>query len=151
MFLHSIAELLPVLSELRRQRKSIVLAPGCFDLLHAGHVALLREARLQGDFVIVTTNTDASISRAKGPDRPIVSLPDRVAMLASCRYVDAVIAYDEETPTELCRIIRPAVMVKGGQYSGESLPGAEYCGRVHLARMLESRSTSIIVQTARVS
>lgn len=149
MYLHSIEELLPVLADLRKRSQSIVIVPGCFDLLHAGHVGLLRESRLQGDFVIVATNTDESIRRAKGENRPIVRLPDRVTMLQACRYVDAVIAYDEETPEDLCRIIRPDVMVKGGQYAGADLPGAEFCGRVHLGRMLESRSTTSLVQTAK--
>lgn len=147
--MHTLEELLPIIRELKRTARSIVIAPGCFDLLHAGHVALLREARLQGDYLIVATNTDESIRRAKGPGRPVVPLRDRVAMLEAVRWVDGVIVYDTDTPTDLCRIIRPDVMVKGGQYAGSALPGLEFCGRVYLSRMLPERSTSHLVEVVR--
>lgn len=149
MILHSIEELIPVLRDWRARAKSIAFAPGCFDLLHAGHVAMLREARRHADVLIVATNTDESIRRAKGPTRPLVPLADRVAMLAALRSVDAVISYEADTPEQLCRIIRPDVMVKGGQYAGAELPGAEFCGRIWLAEMLPARSTSQLVLAAR--
>lgn len=142
MILYSTELLYQVVAELRRQARTIVFTPGCFDMLHAGHVALLRDSRRQGDFLIVATNTDESIRRAKGAERPIVPLSDRLAMLDACRYVDAVISYDEDTPEELCRIIRPNVMTKGLQYSGAYLPGEKFCGRVHLCPMLPQRSTT---------
>lgn len=136
------------LAGLRLAGHTIALCPGCFDMLHAGHVRLFQEARKRADFVIAATNTDASIQRTKGSTRPIVPLVDRVAMLEACRYVDAVIWYETDTPADLCKVIRPDLMVKGDQYSGESLPGSEFCGGVYLVPMLAARSTSLLVAEA---
>lgn len=147
MILRSPEEVIAMVREWRARAKSIAFAPGCFDLIHAGHVSMLRLARRQADVLIVATNTDESIRRAKGPTRPLVPLADRMEMLAALRCVDAVISYDSDTPTDLCRIIRPEVMVKGSQYAGAELPGAEFCGRVWLAPMLPQRSTSQLVST----
>lgn len=133
-------------AELHSRGRVIVFAPGCFDLLHVGHVEMLRWARRQGDFLIAATNTDDSIARAKGPKRPIVPLEDRMAMLDALRCVDAVVSYSEDTPTRLCMELRPDVMVKGGEYSEQVIPGSGYCDRVVFSPMVAGVSTTAITR-----
>ena len=126
---------------------TVVVANGCFDCLHAGHIALLEFAREQGDRLIVLVNSDESVRRLKGPGRPIWPFDQRMAVLQACRYVDEVIRFDEDTPEEMLRILKPDVLVKGGDYNGRDIPGSGYCGRVLFAPLLEGISTSRIVST----
>lgn len=137
-----------VLERMRYRGQLVAICPGCFDVLHAGHAELLRQARTQADLVVVATNTDESIKRTKGPHRPIVPLQQRLVMLDAMRYVAAVISYEEDTPENLCRIMRPDVMVKGEQYFGTDVPGSEFCRRTMFVRMTPGVSTSAIVQQA---
>lgn len=123
----------------------VAICPGCFDLLHAGHVKLFREARRHAEIVIAATNTDASIRRAKGETRPVVPLQDRMAMLDALAMIDDVICYDEDTPENLCRILQPDVMVKGEQYFGTAVPGAEYCKSTVFVDMHPNASTTSII------
>ncbi|MFW6198320.1 MAG: adenylyltransferase/cytidyltransferase family protein [Acidobacteriota bacterium] len=114
-------------AELRRRQRSgerVVFTNGCFDLLHPGHVALLRGARERGDCLVVGVNDDDSIRRAKGPGRPIVPLAERLEVLAAIRWVDYVIPFPETTPAELLRALRPDVRVKGADWSRERLEQA---------------------------
>lgn len=148
MILYNEEILKMICSELHSRGRVIVFAPGCFDLLHVGHVEMLRWARRQGDFLVAATNTDDSIARAKGPNRPIVPLEDRMVMLDALRCVDAVISYDADTPNRLCMLLRPDVMVKGGEYAEEIIPGASYCGRTLFAPMVAGVSTTRITAKA---
>lgn len=106
--------LLPKLAEYRTRLQRIVATNGCFDLLHAGHVATLEAARRLGDLLIVAVNSDASVTRLKGPTRPIVPEDERAYMLASLVCVDYVVLFDEDTPHRVLEAIRPHVLVKGG-------------------------------------
>jgi D-beta-D-heptose 7-phosphate kinase/D-beta-D-heptose 1-phosphate adenosyltransferase len=103
----------------------LIATGGCFDLLHAGHVSLLRQARALGDALIVCVNSDDSVRRLKGPGRPVVAERDRVEILRALGCVDAVVVFTEDTPSVLIEHLRPDVWVKGGDYSGLELPEAE--------------------------
>ncbi|MGK8489676.1 D-glycero-beta-D-manno-heptose 1-phosphate adenylyltransferase [Nocardia asiatica] len=130
----------------------LVATGGCFDLLHPGHVALLRQARAMGDALVVCLNSDASVRRLKGPRRPIVTAEDRARLLTALASVDAVVEFDESTPSALLDRLRPDVWVKGGDYSGAHLPEAEvvrgYGGEIALVPMVPGYSTSQLVAAA---
>ena len=134
----------------------VVATGGCFDLLHAGHVATLRAARALGDCLIVCLNSDESVRRLKGPQRPIVPADDRARVLEALACVDAVAIFDEDTPERLLGRLRPDVWAKGGDYAGEALPEAEairqWGGQAVVLPYVEGRSTSGLVrEMARLS
>lgn len=128
----------------------VVATGGCFDLLHAGHVSVLQAARRLGGCLIVLLNSDASVRRLKGPDRPLVSEADRAAVVGALECVDAVAIFDEATPEAALRRLRPDVFAKGGDYAWLELPErgvvAEWDGEVVLLPYLEGRSTSRLVE-----
>src|SRR3954469_1711932 len=128
---------------------------GCFDILHAGHVSLLAAARAECDRLVVALNTDPGVRRLKGPERPVNSLADRSAVIAAVESVDAVISFDEETPIELIRRLRPDILVKGGDYTVEGVVGADLVqaagGRVVLVELIEGRSTTRLIEAVRTT
>jgi D-beta-D-heptose 7-phosphate kinase/D-beta-D-heptose 1-phosphate adenosyltransferase len=131
----------------RSLKQRIVFTNGCFDLLHLGHVQYLREAKTQGDLLVVGLNTDASVRRQnKGPERPINDEWTRAEMLAALEPVDYVCLFDEETPAEIIAAVRPDVLVKGADYRPDQVVGADfvqsYGGRLHLAAMAPGYSTT---------
>ncbi len=134
----------------RMQGKRIVLTNGCFDVLHAGHVSLLDRAKALGDVLIVATNTDEQIRAFKGPNRPVNSLAQRAAVLGGLASVDAVVVFEEETPVELIKAIKPDVLVKGDEYTIEQIPGASfiqsYGGRVERLPMIEGYSSTTTLE-----
>ncbi|MEP6851598.1 MAG: D-glycero-beta-D-manno-heptose 1-phosphate adenylyltransferase [bacterium] len=142
-----------VLARVRARGGRVVATGGCFDLLHAGHVATLEAARALGDCLVVCLNSDASIRRLKGPGRPLQNQADRVRLLAALRYVDAVTVFDEDVPNEVLRRVRPDLWVKGGDYTGAELPEAtvlaEWSGEVVTLPYLAGRSTTSLVDQAR--
>jgi rfaE bifunctional protein nucleotidyltransferase chain/domain len=109
----------------RSAGKVVVFTNGCFDLLHVGHIRCLQQARAKGDLLVVGVNTDASVRKLKGPDRPINPESDRAERLAALQCVDYVTLFPEDTPIELITAIRPDIHVKGGDYAPEDLPEAE--------------------------
>jgi len=132
---------------------TVVATGGCFDLLHAGHVHCLRTARAAGDCLIVCLNSDASVRRLKGAGRPLNNEADRAAILESLSCVDAVVVFNEATPEETLRRLRPDVWVKGGDYAADDLPEAPlvrgWGGRVLTVPYLSGRSTTGLVRSAR--
>lgn len=130
--------------------QKIAFTNGCFDLIHPGHVALLAEARAQADRLVVGLNTDASVKRLKGANRPINSEMARAIVLASLRSVDAVVLFDEDTPLELLKALKPDVLVKGADYTLATVVGADlvqsYGGRVHLAKLVPEMSTTKTIE-----
>lgn len=130
----------------------LVASGGCFDLLHAGHVATLEAARALGDRLVVCVNSDASVARLKGPGRPLQPAADRVRILRALSCVDDVVVFDEETPEQVLRTLRPQLWVKGGDYSGVAVPEAavlaEWGGRVITVPFLAGRSTTRLAQLA---
>lgn len=119
-------ELLGRCRQFRADGKRLVFTNGCFDLLHRGHVDYLSRARTLGDILIVGVNSDASVRRLKGPDRPIVAQEDRAQVIASLRAVDIVTVFDEDTPLQLIQAILPDVLVKGGDYDSGADSGPGY-------------------------
>lgn len=143
------ARLLPLIAESERaQDKRIVFANGCFDLLHPGHRHLLREAKAKGDVLIVAVNSDTSVRALKGEGRPVNPLAHRLADLAELSCVDYLVSFDEETPLDLIRAVRPDVLVKGDEYRYRQIVGAEYAGREHLVPMLAGYSTTAKIEGA---
>ncbi|HEU0127873.1 MAG TPA: PfkB family carbohydrate kinase, partial [Pseudonocardiaceae bacterium] len=130
----------------------VVATGGCFDLLHAGHVATLRAARQLGDCLIVCLNSDDSVRRLKGPSRPLVPVEDRARVLEALECVDAVVIFDEDTPVQVLERLRPHVWAKGGDYAGASVPEASvlerWDGQAVVLPYLAGRSTSRIVDGA---
>jgi D-beta-D-heptose 7-phosphate kinase/D-beta-D-heptose 1-phosphate adenosyltransferase len=128
----------------------IAFTNGCFDLIHAGHIALLKEARAQADRLIVGLNTDLSVKRLKGEARPINAEIARAIVLASQRSVDLVVLFDDDTPLELLKALKPDVLVKGQDYTVSTVVGADlvqaYGGRVHLARLVPEMSTTKTIE-----
>ncbi|MCW2960925.1 MAG: cytidyltransferase [Thermoleophilia bacterium] len=137
----------------RTTGQRVVLTNGCFDLLHAGHVAYLASARQLGDLLVVALNTDAGVRRLKGPERPVNTFDDRAAVLAALESVDLVVAFDEPTPELVVRAVEPDIFAKGGDYTRETLPEAdaveELGGRVELIRFEPDRSTTATIQRIR--
>ena len=134
---------------LRREGKTVVFTNGCFDLLHAGHVAYLTWARAQGDALIVGLNDDDSVRRIKGESRPIVPFAQRAAVLLSLRMVDTVVPFGERTPEVLLDRIRPDVHVKSDQYREDELPERTvvlaHGGRIALAPHTACVSTTDLI------
>ena len=136
-------------SAVREAGGTVVATGGCFDVLHAGHVATLHAARALGDCLVVCLNSDASVRRAKGRDRPVNPAADRVAVLSALACVDAVEIFDEDTPEEILRRLRPDVWVKGGDYTVDQIPEASavasWGGRTVVLPYLPGRSTTRIL------
>ncbi len=128
--------------------KKVVFTNGCFDIIHAGHIHLLTAARSFGDILIAGLNTDASVSKLK-PGRPIQDEQSRALIMASLDFIDAVILFDEETPLELIKALQPDVIVKGGDYTPDTVVGREIVekngGRVEIVQLLDGFSTSAII------
>ena len=137
--------LIRTVSRLREEGKKIVFTNGCFDILHLGHVRYLERAKSFGDILIVGVNSDASVRRLKGEDRPVNPEFDRAYLLASLDSVDFVTVFDEDTPYELIRMVEPDILVKGGDYEGKEVVGSDIAGEVRLVDFVEGRSTTGII------
>ena len=131
---------------LKRSGKKAVFTNGCFDLIHAGHIASLEKARSLGDFLFLGLNSDASVRRLKGPSRPVSKAAERAVVLAALAAVDAVIVFSQDTPRELIKALRPDVLVKGADYRNAAVAGAEFAGRVALIPLVKGRSTTALLR-----
>lgn len=142
-------QLKQAIAEARRHGQRIVMTNGCFDILHAGHVHYLAQARQLGDRLIVAINSDASIQKLKGEQRPINPLAQRLQVLAALRVVDWVVSFTEETPERLITELLPDVLVKGGDYQPDAIAGAAAVkkagGTVQILDFIPSCSTSSII------
>lgn len=137
----------------KKQGKKIVFTNGCFDILHKGHVEYLQKARGMGDVLLIGLNSDESVKRLKGKNRPINNLEDRTAVLEALGCVDHVIPFEENTPINLIKIIKPNVYVKGGDYTRETLPETrtveKFGGEVEIIPLVQNRSTTSIIKKIR--
>jgi D-glycero-beta-D-manno-heptose 1-phosphate adenylyltransferase len=137
----------------RKLGKKIVFTNGCFDLLHVGHVRYLQEAKKLGDVLIVGINSDNSVKRLKGPERPIQNESDRAEILCSLHCVTHTILFKEDTPLELIKLIQPDVLVKGGDWPVEKIVGHDVVlnrgGQVKSLNFVEGRSTTALISKSR--
>jgi D-beta-D-heptose 7-phosphate kinase/D-beta-D-heptose 1-phosphate adenosyltransferase len=142
----SVAALGRLLRRRQAQGQRIVFTNGVFDLLHAGHLVLLQKARSLGDCLVVGMNSDASARRLKGLHRPLIAQRDRAALLSALACVDYVTIFDENTPSQLVRRLKPDVLVKGGDYALDQIVGRGLVKRVVRVPLVRGRSTTALVQ-----
>lgn len=150
----NINELRRIAAALHKDKKKIIFTNGCFDILHAGHASYLEKAKALGRVLIVGLNSDESVKRLKGKARPIFSQNDRARLLSSLACVDYVVIFNEDTPIKLIAVLRPDIIVKGADWKGKQVVGADlvksYGGKVKLTPLLKGRSTTdIIVRVSR--
>lgn len=142
-----------LVATLREVGQRVVFTNGVFDILHAGHVTYLEQARALGDTLVVGLNTDASVRRLKGPERPINTEADRACVLAALRAVDHVILFGDDTPIDVITALMPDVLVKGGDYTRDTIVGADVVeargGVVCTIPLVEGQSTTAIINRAR--
>jgi len=146
----SLKKIVEIRKELKREGKKVVFTNGCFDILHKGHVYLLKRAKKLGDVLIVGLNSDSSIKRIKGEKRPIFSTRDRAFVLSAIDVVDYIVIFNEDTPLKLIKAIEPDVLVKGADWDMKSIVGREIVeglgGRVVRIPVLKGFSTTSIIQ-----
>ena len=147
------APLLAERAEWRRQGRALVLTNGCFDLLHAGHVALLEEARAQGDVLLVAINSDESVRGLKGEGRPLLPQQERAELLLALEAVDRVVVFGEATPLAVVEALHPDVLVKGADWGPDDIVGSDVVrargGRVVRVALVPGRSTTAILERVR--
>ena len=147
--IYNITELTRECNIWRNMGKKIVFTNGCFDILHHGHLDLLAKAADMGNVLIVGLNTDASVQRLKGPERPITNENDRLFQVASLLVTSAVCLFDEDTPAELIAALKPDVLVKGGDYTIDTIVGADFVqnngGKVAVIPFVDGYSTTGII------
>ena len=140
-------------SDQRARRQRVVFTNGVFDILHPGHLRYLQQARALGDVLVVGLNSDASVRRTKGPDRPINSQDERAEMLGALDCVDAVVIFDEDTPADIIRAVQPDVLVKGADWAEDAIVGRDTVegrgGRVVRVPIEAGFSTTAIVEKVR--
>jgi len=149
----SLPEILKLVKVWKFQEKKIVFTNGCFDLLHLGHIDYLAQAAALGNKLIIGLNTDASVSRIKGPSRPITDQQSRAALIAALFFVDAVVLFDEPTPADLIAAIKPDILVKGADYTIDQIVGADTVlasgGEVKTIPLIDGYSTTAIEKKIR--
>ena len=147
------AKLAPVLKNLQNQGQKAVFTNGVFDLLHLGHVTYLQEARKRGDLLVVGLNSDASVRRIKGPLKPLLPLEERAEMLLALSCVDYTTFFEEDNPYNIIKILRPDVLVKGGDWAIDKIIGGDlvqsWGGKVLNIPVVEGRSTTNLIQMVR--
>jgi D-beta-D-heptose 7-phosphate kinase/D-beta-D-heptose 1-phosphate adenosyltransferase len=147
------AALQRLLAAAQKKKARTVFTNGCFDLLHKGHVTYLEQARKLGDLLIVAVNSDDSVKRLKGPERPINALADRIEVLAALEAVDFVTWFEEDTPESLIRLLKPRVLVKGGDWKVDQIVGSKdvlsWGGKVRSLPYVQGRSTTQMIEKAK--
>lgn len=145
-----VEQLVKQISKLKEAKRKIIFTNGCFDILHTGHIQYLNEAKMLGDYLIVAVNTDQSVKRLnKGENRPINGQYDRAMQLAALQMVDAVIFFEEDTPLDVIKKIRPDILVKGGDYKLEEIVGREYVDETRVLSLIEGYSTTRLIERIR--
>ena len=135
-----------IITRCKANGKRVVFTNGCFDILHVGHVKYLQIAKSFGDILIVGLNSDESVSRLKGPTRPVNIAEDRAYLLAALEAVDFVVPFTEDTPYDLIKMIEPDVLVKGGDYEGKAVVGTEFAGELKLVEFVDGKSTTKTIE-----
>ena len=140
-------EISSIVSELKNKDKKIIFTNGCFDILHIGHIKYLEIAKSYGDILILGLNSNDSVQRLKGENRPINSQESRAYILASLEVVDYVVIFEEDTPFDLIKLIKPDVLVKGGDYEGKEIVGQDIAKEVKLVKFVNEKSTTNIIKS----
>lgn len=139
-----------IVSRLKKERKTVVFTNGCFDILHAGHVTYLEEAKREGDVLIVALNSDSSVRRLKGKGRPVVNQKERSMVLAALDSVDFVTVFEEDDPAAIIKALGPDVIVKGADWRKGEIIGGDYVkkrgGRAATARLYKGLSTTFLIK-----
>ncbi len=152
--LKTLPQLKALIRKFKKQRKKIVFTNGCFDILHAGHVSYLTQAKRFGDILVLGLNSDASVRKIKGPSRPLNSEKDRAAVLAGLEAIDLIVIFNEPTPASLIRALEPDVLVKGSDWKLQDIAGAKEVilagGKVRRIPLVKGRSTSNILKRLEV-
>ncbi len=140
-------------ADLIRKKGRIVFTNGCFDLIHIGHISYLRRAKAIGDFLWIGINSDSSVRLIKGNNRPIIAELDRVEILSSFRFVDFITLFNDITPLELIKQIRPDILVKGGDYTEETVVGSNFVnyisGKTVILPFVKGKSSTLIIEKIR--
>lgn len=143
-------EIQRICETLRKENKKIVFTNGCFDIIHYGHVKYLSEAKKLGDVLIVGLNSDESVRRLKGANRPINPQNERAEVLDNLKPVDYVVVFEEDTPLELIKLVKPDILVKGGDYLPNNIVGSDYVisygGKVIVIPYVEGKSTTNLIE-----
>jgi D-glycero-beta-D-manno-heptose 1-phosphate adenylyltransferase len=146
----SLDDFLPIRAKIKNEKKKLVFTNGCFDLIHRGHIEYLTAARKLGDYLVIGLNSDKSVRKIKGPNRPIVSQEDRAFVLSALEAVDFVLIFDEPTPEEIIKKILPDVLVKGADWNEENIVGADVVkkngGEVVRINFVEGCSSTNIIE-----
>ena len=142
----SIDEITSLIKELKAKDKRIVFTNGCFDLLHAGHISYLETAKSFGDILILGLNSDRSVTTLKGEERPINIQADRAYILAALEVVDYVVIFDEDTPYELIKAIKPHILVKGADYKGKEVVGQDIADELKLVEFVDGKSSTQTIE-----
>ncbi len=146
-------ELKPLLNVLKFQDKKIVFSNGCFDILHRGHIEYLSKAASLGNCLVIGLNTDASVRRLKGENRPVQDEISRAQVMASLHFVDFVVLFDEDTPYELIKYVMPDMLVKGSDYKEDDIVGADIVktngGKVATIDLVDGYSTTSVIERAK--
>lgn len=149
MKIKTIKSLQQILAKLKNQGKKIVFTNGCFDILHIGHIRYLKKAKSFGDILVIGLNSDSSVKKLKGKNRPVFSQNERAEILSSLEFVDFVIIFNEDTPEKLISKIKPDIHVKGGDYKTDDLPEAEivkeYGGKIKIVKFIPGYSTTGLI------
>lgn len=146
-------KLLPLIQKLKTEGKRIIFTNGCFDILHSGHIDYLKKTKELGDILIIGINSDESVKKIKQQNRPINKLLDRMIVLDSIRYVDYVVPFNEETPENLIKIIKPDVLTKGGDWNKKDVVGSDfvksYGGKTVIIPYIKGKSTTNTIKKIR--
>ena len=140
------SEIISIVKRLKRQGKSLAFTNGCFDLLHPGHVKILRAAKNRADILIVGLNSDRSVRSIKGPERPILKQSARATLVAAFEMVDYVVLFDQPTPKNLIQALRPDVLIKGGDWKRNEIVGAKLVKKVYRVKLAPGYSTTSLIQ-----
>jgi len=142
----SLKKLKSIVEKLKKQNKKIVFTNGCFDIIHIGHITLLKKAKSLGDILVVGLNSDESVKKLKGKERPIVPQNERAKILDSIKYVDYVVVFDELTPYKVITEIKPDIIVKGKDYKLKEVVGWGIVPKIVRINLVKDRSTTGIIE-----
>jgi D-beta-D-heptose 7-phosphate kinase/D-beta-D-heptose 1-phosphate adenosyltransferase len=135
-----------IISKYKKQKKKVIFTNGCFDILHPGHIKVFKEAKKKGDVLVLGLNSDSSIKKIKGKKRPILNEKSRIEVLNAIEYIDYIIVFQEDTPYNLIKELKPHYLVKGGDWKEDEIIGKEFVQKVFRVKLCPGQSTSSIIK-----